>query len=72
MPDYVAKTGGLIQAAGELEGPAADLAYKKAEAIHDTVITIFARSAAEAVTPDRVADLITRLRPQSSATSSTV
>jgi leucine dehydrogenase len=62
-PDFVINAGGLINAAGELEGYNAERALAKAQGIHETLSKIFARAkalsiptfaAANALAQDRI------------------
>jgi valine dehydrogenase (NAD+) len=56
VPDYVANAGGVINIAEEPAGYDHDRAYARIAGIHDTVLAVLARAAADGIPPGEAAD----------------
>jgi leucine dehydrogenase len=63
-PDYVANAGGLIQVCDELDGYIKERAFRKAAAIYDRLLDIFARARKDGVTTDEAANRMVEQRLQ--------
>lgn len=61
-PDYVANAGGLIQVCDELEGYIKERAFRKAAAIYDRLLDIFARARKDGITTDEAANRMVEQR----------
>ena len=55
-PDYAINAGGLINVSNELEGYNRDRAFKQAEGIYDTLISIFERSDSDGIPTNIASD----------------
>ena len=57
-PDYAINAGGLINVSNELEGYNKERAFKQAEGIYDTLISIFERSQTENIPTNVASNMI--------------